>query len=207
MRPTLLYTVAFRQDAGAWVTPTWLTNTPLTKTTFTSPIVQLDHTYTFRVTAKDRAGNTGTGTAVTRVEMYRVYLPLTLRSWVWWYANDLYEPNNTPAEAWGPLVSGQSIQAYIWDATDSNDYYHFTPITTGNVVVRLSNIPSGVDYDLYVYWHNGSVYELVKYSNEAGSTPEQASFVGQAGRQYFVRVYPYLRHDSTKPYSLVATYP
>ncbi len=167
----------------------------------------LNHTYTFRVTAKDHAGNTGTGTAFTRAEKYYVYLPLTLKSWVWWYTYDIYEPNDTPADAWGPLRSGTTYQAYIWDATDRDDYYYFMPTASGDVGITLSKIPNNVDYDLYIYYHDGAAYRLEKYSNLTGSPTEEVEFQGVAGRKYFVRVYPYSGFDPTRSYSLVATYP
>ena len=199
------YTVDYREDEGPW--QRWLTNTGLTHTIFTSQVLHLDHTYTFRVTVKDRAGNEGIGTAVTRVGKYRVYLPLTLRAWVSWYAFDIYEPNDTPAEAWGPLVSNTVYQSYIWNETDRNDYYHFTPSASGIATVVLSNIPGNVDYDLYIYYHDGNAYQLVGYSNLTGSPTERVEFNVTAGRKYYVRVYPYAGFNSTQPYSLRATYP
>lgn len=199
------YTVDYRKDDGDWIG--WLTPTLLTHTTFSSSTVRLNHTYTFRVTAKDHAGNIGTGTAVTRAEKYHVYLPLTLKSWMWWYTYDIYEPNDTPTEAWGPLQSRTTYQAYIWDATDRDDYYFFTPSAGGDVFITLSDIPNSVDYDLYIYYHDGAAYQLEKYSNLTGSSREQVQFTGIPGRKYFVRVYPYSGFSSTQPYSLVATYP
>jgi|GEM_PF-1494830 len=200
-----LYTVDYREDDGDWIGG--LTLTSLTHTTFSSPTVTLNHTYTFRVTAKDQAGNTGTGTAVTRAEKYHVYLPLTLKSWVWWYTYDIYEPNDTPADAWGPLRSGMTYQAYIWDATDRDDYYYFMPTASGDVGITLSKIPNNVDYDLYIYYHDGAAYQSVGHSNLTGSPEEEVKFQGVAGRKYFVRVYPYSGFDPTRSYSLVATYP
>lgn len=199
------YTVAYREDSGAWIN--WLPNTPLTHTTFTSDQIRLDHSYVFSVTVRDRAGNLGAGTASTLVKKYWVYLPLAVRSWVWWYAKDIYERNDTPAEAWGPLASEYEIEAYIWDATDRDDYYFFQPSTAGQVKVSLSNIPSDVDYDLYIYYHDGNAYQIAAYSNLTGSPTEAVEFLGTAGRRYFIRVYPYSGFSSTQPYSLIATYP
>jgi hypothetical protein len=206
--PAPKYTVAYRDEADdVWTR--WLTNTLFTYTTIMSPLIRFDHTYVFSITVKDVVSNTGTGTAITHVAKHRVYLPLTLRSWVWWYAYDLYEPNDTPADAWGPLQSGTTYQAYIWDATDRDDYYYFTPSAAGNVVVLLSNIPvSTADYDLYIYYYDGTTYVLDgHYSNLTGSPTEQVEFTGTAGRKYFVRVYPYSGFSSTQKYSLRATYP
>ncbi len=64
---------------------------------------------------------------------------------------DFYEPNNTPEQAFGPLISGQDYRAFGWDETDTDDYYYFTPTTTDQVTVQLTNIPVDHDSDLYVY--------------------------------------------------------
>lgn len=204
--PAPKYTVAYRDEADE-VWTRWLTNTLFTSTTIMSPLIRFDHTYVFSITVKDVVSNTGTGTAVTRVEKYHVYLPLTLRSWVWWYANDRYEPNDTPADAWGPLISGREYDdARIWDATDHDDYYHFTPKKNGPITVTLGNIPGNVDYDLYVYSHDGTAYRLEGYSNDTGTVSEEVEFTGIKNRKYYVRVYRYSGY-STDPYVLIATYP
>jgi len=197
------YTVYYCEDAGDW--QPWFNGTTLTSSTFTS--ATLDHTYTFSVTVKDRAGNVGTGTATTRVDLYRVYIPLTIRDWVWWYAYDIYEPNDTPAGAWGPLESGKEYTAYIWDETDRNDYYHFTPSSNGPVTVNLTNIPVNTDYDLYVYYHDVDRYHLVAFSNQSNTREESVEFTGVAERTYYVRVYPYAGFSSQYPYTLKVVYP
>lgn len=69
------YDVAYREDEGDW--QTWLASTPITATDFVS--ATLGHTYTFSVTARDRAGNAGFGQHTVLVDDFRTYLPLILR--------------------------------------------------------------------------------------------------------------------------------
>ncbi len=199
--PSGTYSVYYREDNGSW--QLWLSGTSLTQATFVSGT--LDHTYTFRVTTTDRAGNPGEGTTTTKVAKWQVYIPLAMRNWVWWYQYDIYEPNDTPAQAYGPLTSGQTYQAYIWDETDQDDYYHFTPSTGAGVSISLTNIPSGCDYDLYVYYYDGQ-YRQVAYSNRGGNADEGVTFAPVAGRKYYVRVYRCSGFSSQQPYRLRVSY-
>lgn len=194
------YTVEYRQDGGVW---NWLTTTAQLSLSFGS--AQAGHVYDFRIGVDDRAGNGGWAGATTRVGPFRIYLPLSLRQWVWWYRYDIYEPNDTPAQAWGPLASGQVYEAYIWDTTDRDDYYHFTPSTDADVQVTLTRIPDGCDYDLYVYYYDGQ-YQLVAYSNQSGNVDENVTFTPVAGREYYIRVYPYSGSSSQQPYHLKVIY-
>jgi len=195
------YTVAYREDGGGWTI--WLPSTTLTSATFLS--ATLEHTYVFNVTAYDRAGNFGEGSASTCVGLRHVYLPLVMDKWLLRYALDNYEPNDTPDQAYGPLDSGVTYEAYMWDATDRDDYYYFTPSTSTSVHVTLTNIPSGCDYDLYVYYYDGQ-YRQVAYSNRPGNANEGVTFTSVAGRKYYVRVYRYSGSSNQQPYRLKATY-
>ncbi|MGQ9467976.1 MAG: Ig-like domain-containing protein, partial [Anaerolineae bacterium] len=193
------YRVEYQQDGGVW--QTWIPITTTTGATFTG--ATLEHTYTFRVTAYDKVGNAGEGQATTRVAKWRVYIPLVLRNWKWWYQYDPYEPNDTPAQAWGPLQSGQTYTAFIWDETDMDDYYWITPTTSNSVTVYLTNIPSGSDFDLYIYYYYDGAYHPVAQSNFTGNASEQVSFAPNPGTKYYIRVY---RFGGSGQYQLKATY-
>lgn len=135
-----------------------------------------------------------------------VYLPLLMRN----YKHDNYEPNDIPEQAYGPLVSGQVYRAFIWDATDQDDYYHFTPLTdTLDVHIELTNIPTSRDYDLYVYYYD-SGYQTETFSIQGGNLDESVDFTPVAGRQYYIRVYSNIAqgggYSDEQPYHLVATY-
>jgi hypothetical protein len=195
-----LYAVAYREDDGAW--ETWLSSTVLTESTFLS--ATLDHTYAFSVTVYDHVGNRGEGAAVTQVGQHYVYLPLAMRSWVWWYQFDIYEPNDTLSEAYGSLSSTQVYEAYIWDATDMGDYYHFTPATTHTVQVTLTNIPADTDYDLYIY--DTELGDWLVWSNNPGNLDESVMFAPAAGRKYYILISPYEGSSGDQPYRLTVVY-
>ncbi len=181
----------------------WLPSTTAPSALFAVPATGMD--YTFRVTAYDLAGNQAQGMAQTRVVPYRTYLPAVTLRWLWWYQYDVYEPNDAPEQAYGPLVSGQVYRGYIWDAKDLSDYYWLTPSASAAVRVALTNIPSGNDYDLYVYDYQGG-YRLIASSNQSGNTNETVTFTPQAGRKYYVRVYSYSGSSSQQSYQLTVTY-
>jgi hypothetical protein len=195
--PSGTYSVYYREDSGAW--QVWLASTTLTQATFVSGT--LEHTYVFSVTTADRAGNVGQGSATTKVAKWRVYIPLVLRNWVWWYQYDPYEPNDTPP-GYGPLTSGQVITAYIWDSTDRDDYYWFQPSSSSTASISLTSIPSGCDFDLYVYIYSAGGYQLVAWSNKTGNVDESVSFSVTGNTKYYIRVYPYRGSSSQQPYRL-----
>jgi hypothetical protein len=130
-----------------------------------------------------------------------IYLPLMMRG----YQPDRYEPNNAPEQAFGPLISGQVYWAFIWDETDTDDYYYFTPTTTDEVTVELTNIPAGRDYDLWIYSYDGT-YGVVEHSTRTGNADEDLAFVPMAGKTYYVRVMPYSGFSDIQPYYLKVVY-
>lgn len=128
----------------------------------------------------------------------RIFLPLVMRNWVWWYAYDVYEPNDTPAQAHGPLTSGETYQAYIWDADDVDDYYYIEPSIRSTVIIDLWRIPEDADYDLHVYCFDCTSLDNhphVKHSNEVGDQPEQIRFTSEPDRRYYIRVHSDLALD------------
>ncbi|MFN3762520.1 MAG: pre-peptidase C-terminal domain-containing protein, partial [Anaerolineae bacterium] len=189
------YSVAY--SVTHWVS--WFPSTTLTGTAFYTATP--GQTVVFSVTAYDRAGNAGTGNAQVYVDYHRVYIPLVLRNWVWWYQYDRYEPNDTPAQAYGPLSSGQVITAYIWDATDRDDYYWFQPSANAQVTITLTNIPAGCDFDLFVYYYQNG-WQTAAQSNKSGSVDERVVFNAIANTKYYIRVYPYQGSSSTQSYRL-----
>jgi hypothetical protein len=199
------YTVEYSSTADtAW--QGWLPEVTFTEEEFTAPATETD--YIFRVTAFDRVGNSAQNTATTRVGAFRVYLPLTMRQLVWWHQYDIYEPNDSPGQAYGPLTSGQVYEAYIWDATDPDDYYYLTPSTTDAVQITLSHIPANCNYDLYVYYYDYDAgrWQRETDSSEPGNATESATFTPVAGWTYYIRVYRRSGFSSQQTYYLVVTY-
>jgi hypothetical protein len=181
----------------------WLPSTTATSAVFTAPIMDVE--YTFRVTARDLAGNSAQSQVSVMVGMYRIYLPALVGQWRSWYHYDIYEPNDTLAQAYGPLASNQVYQAYIWDAGDRNDFYHFTPASGAPVQIALTNIPAGCDFDLYVYYDAGAP-KFVAESANTGNKDESITFTPTAGRKYYVWVYRYVGSSGQQPYRLKVVY-
>jgi hypothetical protein len=199
----LRYTVEYSGAMDSEWQP-WLPATTETSGMFRAPVA--DAGYHFRVTVHDNAGNSAWAQAETYVEPQRAYLPMLRDQWRDWYRYDLYEPNDKPTEAYGPLKSDQTYWAYIWSEEDLNDYYYFVPTSASQVRIYLSDIPPSRDYDLYVYYYAGGKYILDQYSNRPGSVSEELFFVPVPGRKYYVRIYPLAGHSNQQRYSLKVTY-
>jgi hypothetical protein len=182
---------------------TWLVSTTATSAEFIAPATDVE--YIFRVTAYDNAGNSTQEEATTRVGFFYVYLPANIRYWASWYQYDIYEPNDSPEQAYGPVVDGATYEAYIWTATDQNDYYYFVSSTSDPVEVTLTNIPTGNDYDLYIYYYTDK-YHLIDFSNRTGNSNESVSFVPTPTTKYYVRVYSYSGANNQFPYRLRVHY-
>jgi hypothetical protein len=195
-----------RDDEITW--SSWASDSSETSKVFAGPL-EGGHSYTFRMRAHDKGNNVSNWVhGSVQVGRSYVYLPLTLRQWVWWYEHDRYEPNDTPSQAWGPLEPERVYEAYIWNETDQDDYYHFTPATAAGVQVTLTNIPGDRDYDLYVYYYDPVDGRYVQQggSNEPGSSDERVAFTPVPSRPYYVRVYPYVGFSSQQPYRLRLMY-
>lgn len=198
------YTVAYSSTAD----DQWHNLLPATTQTslqFTAPVT--DAHYVFLVTAHDRAGNSAQGHTTTFVGTYYVYLPILLRQYASWYQYDVYEPNDTPPQAYGPLDLDRVYESYIWTTYDPDDYFYFVSPNTAQTRIDLTNIPAGRDYDLYVYLQNGSNYQLVAYSNRSGNASENVQLAPVAYGQYYVRVHPYSGFSSQQAYRLRIWHP
>lgn len=95
---------------------------------------------------------------------------------------DSYEPNNSLSEA--KLVSGNEyLEATIHDASDI-DYYRLEYQLGSTINLALSEIPSGMDLDLYLL---DSQFNPVMKSKSAKNANETISFQGDPGT-YYVKV-------------------
>ncbi len=146
----------------------------------------------YRVTATD---------AEINPSAHKVYLPLIARI-LDATPTDTYEPNNTIAQAYGPLASGTTYISYLSSNTDL-DYYYFDISTLGQVTIDLSNIgaPSS-DYDLELYDASGQFL-----GGSWGTTAtEQIKFQPVSTGRYYILVFPYSGADPARPYYLKAQY-
>jgi S1-C subfamily serine protease len=113
---------------------------------------------------------------------------------------DPYEPNNDFAEAFGPIESGEVYEGYITYERDT-DFFYFDTDTTQPVTLELSNIPAGVDYQLYI----GDAENLLDYSEGTGST-ETITFTPPRAGRYYVLVASDAGGNAEVPYRFVATF-
>lgn len=115
---------------------------------------------------------------------------------------DTYEPNDTQAQAYGPITSGQVYNSKIYSSTDV-DWYKFTTGASGNIAISLSNLPG--DYDIYLYNQSGT---QLASSLKAGTTSESISYNSTAAGNYYVKIIGYNgAMSTTTAYALQATYP
>jgi hypothetical protein len=194
------YTVRYREDNDDW--QTWFENTTLTSSDFNS--ATLDHTYSFSVTTYDAAGNRGSGYDTVLFKKTYIFLPITLRNWSEWYAQDLNEPNDTRDQPGANIkLDPGEYEAYIWKP-DDNDYYAFKSDAGGQVRIHLDLSIAGlhpdVDYDLYIY--DSETGEIIAQSNYSNVPTEETTFSATAGKKYYIRVYPYRGYNNETPYHL-----
>jgi hypothetical protein len=110
------------------------------------------------------------------------------------------EPNNTRNEAEGrpPLCRGTTLTGRLPNG-DNDDLYRMNVSALSRVVIDLTGVPAGTDYNLYLYRYEQSL-TLVGYSGELGTSNEHIE-VDLAPGTYYVRVYPH-QGRSGNPYSL-----
>jgi uncharacterized protein YjbI with pentapeptide repeats len=116
---------------------------------------------------------------------------------------DTYEPNNDFYEAWGPLIPGEVYRSYIWYPGD-DDYYWFEIATLDfPIIIYLSNIPSDVDYDLYLFDPDENE---VGRSEGTGST-EEIEYVPSVTGIYYILVDGTQQtretYNNSQPYDLI----
>jgi hypothetical protein len=112
-----------------------------------------------------------------------------------------YEPNNYMCSTTSELSPGVPIQSYICAPDDKDDYYYIDVTTLNPITVRLTHMPTGVDYDLYLYFGGSIVASSGKY----GNADEAFTYTPSQMGMYFIRVYPYSGH-SLSPYTLQADF-
>ena len=129
-------------------------------------------------------------------------------------AGDAYEPNNDSNSSFVALGNDASVNlsATIHVSTDQNDWYLVDAvddleflIDTFYVTAQLTSMPSGANYDLYLY---DAAINLLDSSTSGSNNPEsvtQASepfSIGDDGGVFFVRVKRTSGHNCSDSYSL-----
>jgi len=129
-----------------------------------------------------------------------IWLPLVMKN----YRTDTYEPNDSPDQAHGPLVSGTTYHSYIW-TPDDVDWYYINVSGPDTVTINL-DVPSVADYDLYLY--DSTVTTSVARSRRRGNgVDEHIEHNPDRAGKYYIRVCHYQgSYSKTSGYSLVGTF-
>jgi hypothetical protein len=114
---------------------------------------------------------------------------------------DKFEPNNNFNEASGPITSGQGVQAYI-GTDDDVDIFYFEATTTSPISVELTDIPSGSDYDVYVYFNSN----VVGQSENQNQSDESLEFRPASPGRFYVAVNSFRSSNDSEPYALTVDY-
>ncbi|NLD47791.1 MAG: hypothetical protein GX660_11425, partial [Clostridiaceae bacterium] len=111
---------------------------------------------------------------------------------------DIYE-NNDFIDQSTSMFLGNSFNATI-DNENDDDWFNVNINETGNFTFELQNIPSGTDYDIYIYDY---LENVVSYSVSGSNTNEFININLDPGR-YYMQVHPFSGHSDTKQYLLSA---
>lgn len=112
----------------------------------------------------------------------------------------IYEPNDDPSSAYGPLDPGTIYTAYIH--LDDADFYFIEVETAAPIDIELTDIASDVDYDLYLL--NDDLIEVG--SSDGETTSEHIVYEPRSTGTYYIAVVPWLGYSLEDPYSLQAVF-
>ena len=94
-----------------------------------------------------------------------------------------------------------------------SDFYYLTMPSQARVQVLLEDIPAKKDYDLYIWYWNGTEYAVLARSAQYDSSNEVIRFWPTPGVTYWVQVHAYQGPQpppppdnySQEPYSLTVS--
>ncbi|MBI3287283.1 MAG: PPC domain-containing protein, partial [Chloroflexi bacterium] len=113
---------------------------------------------------------------------------------------DGYEPNDELDDAYGPLLPDEIFEATIHQAED-RDFFWFSVEAGSRVVLELSDIPAGVDYDLRLF---DPVLQEIASSTGTEASESIAYDVAADGR-LVIEVEPFQGFDPQRRYRLRLT--
>lgn len=111
------------------------------------------------------------------------------------------EPNNSRAEANGPLQSGVTMYGIHGAADDAYDIFYFDATRTGPIRITLNNHPVS---DIQLQLHTISTSEPLRYDFTA---PYQIDYTITEARRYFIAIYATNSPASGQVYELTVTFP
>jgi hypothetical protein len=137
-----------------------------------------------------------------------VYLPIVMTGYCA-CGPDNYEPNDSCAQAHGPLTSGQIYPSWISCCDRAtykkSDYFYIDISTEEPINIDLTGIPAGTNYDLYLYRNPSDDPNNPAAKSWEGTISETISYDPQDTGRYYIRVYGRTGY-SASPYSLKVTY-
>ncbi len=192
----------FETSPGATATPTLATAVAtLTPTVAPTTVVTTTPTVAPSPTLPPPPA-TSTPTPTPELDM-SLFLPV-IRERVWCVPEEV-EPNNgyvnaTPIGACKDTpISGMFPPD---DTSDNQDVYKLTLIGPGQLVIDLTNIPAGNNYELVLYGEGGQNHPTLAESRNGGNTPEQLRYtLPPVSGVYYVQVFRVLGFSDT-PYTL-----
>jgi len=132
------------------------------------------------------------GIIITDIGPEGMSMPFTV------FSGDTYEPNDSMAEAYGPLTYGKQYASFIQDDQDT-DFYSFYTNADSNILIYLENTPAEANYDLQVF---DPGERLIFTSTEPQQEPEILSFKTRTAGVHYVAVVSQSGYDSRQPYYL-----
>jgi hypothetical protein len=134
-----------------------------------------------------------------KIVVHGAYAPLVSRD----HFLDPYEPNDTPEEAHGPLLSTKPYMAYFPREADADDYYYIEVGKGTRVDVDLS-VPNDLDLDLWIY---DSENRLIAGSSRSGfGRDESVTLEPEQEGKHYIRVRRFDGVSRSQQYTVVASY-
>lgn len=116
---------------------------------------------------------------------------------------DTFEPNDTPQQA-SELPSGVAVESFISSLSDLD--FFFIDVDAGPVIITLTGIPFGTDYDLAVTDINGDLACDVCLSDNSDNENEILNLVSDGPGRFYVLVGSFIGFNEFDSYVLTATY-
>ena len=116
----------------------------------------------------------------------------------------VYEPNDDPSTAYGPLESKTPYTAYMHE--DDFDVYTITVQILEPIEINLTNIPDDVDYDLALFQVRNDRARMLDISEDEDTRSERIVYSPSTTGTYYIAVGPYEGYSLKEPYVLQADY-
>ena len=125
-----------------------------------------------------------------------------------WYSDLEVENNNSSSGA-----SEINNKTYVYgrlggslsNPSDNEDWFKIISSSSGSGTFSLTQIPSGSDFDLYIYSSNATT--LLGSSKNTGNTSESVSVTVSANTTYYIKIKLYSGGNATDYYRLYSNLP